>query len=88
VASATLTPTSDYVIISCSDADGCAITLSETGAADGKRVTLLGGSANGSTVTDSAGVTELAGNITLGIYDTLSLIYVVNAWAEVGRSNN
>jgi len=87
-ATATVTPTRDYILITCNDAQGCTITLSETGAADGKRVTIVGASANAATINDSSGVTELAGNCALSTYDTLNLIYVANAWAEVSRSNN
>ena len=37
---------------------------------------------------DTAGVTELAGAFTAGIYDSLRLRYTTSRWVEVGRSNN
>ena len=72
----------------CNDADGCNVTMSETSAADGHTMTFTNESANTVNFTDTAGVTELAGNFAMGQYDTLTLRYVNDRWVEVSRSNN
>lgn len=87
-ATGTVIPTTDYLILSCSDPDGCVITMSETGAVDGRVLRVVGGSANTNTIADSSGVTDLAGDCVLGVYDSISLMYAVSGWIETGRSNN
>jgi hypothetical protein len=72
----------------CNDADGCDVTMSEVGAIDGYAMTFTNESANTVNFTDTAGVTELAGNFAMGQYDTLTLRYVNDRWVELSRSNN
>ncbi len=87
-AASTLTPTAAYVSYTCSDTDGCTITLSETGAVDGSTVKVTNVSANASTFADTSGLTELAGSFAMGQYDSLTLVYATDRWVEVHRSNN
>lgn len=84
----TLTPTSDVVQITCSDANGCDITMSETGATDGQPVEIICMTANTCNFADTAGVTEIAGAATLGQYDSILMRYTVDTWVQVGSSNN
>ena len=86
--SATLTPSTSFCKIDCQDSDGCNVTVSESGVADGAELTIVNISSNTVNISDSAGVTELAGNFAMGQYDSLSLIYVSDRWVEAGRSNN
>ena len=87
-ASYTLTPSTSFIKLTCNDADGCNITMGESGMAEGATVTIVNVSANTCNFSDSAGVSELAGNFAMGQYDSLSLIYIGNRWIETGRSNN
>lgn len=87
-ATATLTPTTSFVRVSCSDVDGCTETLSETGAVDGQILRIINASANGVDFTDTSGVTEMAGNVTLAQYQSLSFIYSSDRWIETARSAN
>jgi len=86
--SATLTPDTSFCKIDCQDPDGCNVDISESGAADGAELTIVNISANTVNISDSAGVTELAGNFAMGQWDSLSLIYVTDRWVEVSRSDN
>lgn len=87
-ATLTLAPTSSHVQITCSDTDGCDITMSETGAVDGTLLTIHNVSANVANFADTSGVSELAGAFAMGQYDTISLQYVSDRWVELSRSNN
>ena len=73
----TITPTSSYVEITNADADGCDITMSETGMTAGAAVTLCIVSSAGTTVdfADTAGVTELAGAFAGTVDDCIGLRY-------------
>jgi hypothetical protein len=86
----TITPSTSYVEITNSDADGCTITLSETGAAKGRTVEIVVVSTAGGTVNfaDTSGVTELAGAFAAGIYDSIILRYIADRWIESTRSDN
>lgn len=86
----TITPTTSFVQLTNSDADGCAVTLSESGAAVGQGVEIIVVSSAGGTVdfADTAGVTELAGAFSAGQWDALTLRYSVDRWVETARSNN
>jgi len=88
-ATATLTPTGNYVTLTCNDGDGCTITMGEAGIQAGHRVTIQGVSGT-STISDSSGVSELAGGAAaaLAALDVLELIYTGSTWAEVSRSDN
>jgi len=72
----------------CNDADGCNITMSEVGIIVGLTMRFTNESANTVNFTDTAGVTELAGNFAMGQWDTLVLQYNTDRWVEVSRSNN
>jgi hypothetical protein len=84
----TLTPSSSYVSYTCSDANGCTITVSETGAVDGSLVRIVNASANTCNFADTSGVTELTGAFAMGQWDTLTLLYATDRWVEIARSNN
>lgn len=87
-ATATLTPSSDYVTITCNDVDTCDVTMGESGVGTGRRVCITNISANTVDFADTAGVSELAGDFAMGQYDTLCLLYGPSAWLEISRSNN
>jgi hypothetical protein len=78
------------VSYTCSDTDGCTMTLSELGVYDGAVVRITNVSANQMTFANSAGVLALAAgdaSVTLKQYDTLSLQYKTDRWVELSRSN-
>lgn len=81
-AAGTLTPTGDVILGTCNDADGCAVTMSETGAASGHIILFINLSANNFTFADSAGVQELSGSLTLGLDDNFQMVYATNHWAQ------
>jgi hypothetical protein len=87
-AACNLGPNKGTVTYTCSDADGCTVTMTEVGAYSGELMRVVNISANVATVQDTAGVAELAGNDALGQWDSLSLVYVTDRWVELGRSNN
>lgn len=87
-ATSTLTPTSSYVSLVCNDANGCDVTLSETGAVDGQILRITNTSGNPCGFADTSGVSELTGAIDVGSYDMLELLYVGDRWVQVGFSNN
>lgn len=85
----TLLPTGTYVACTCLDADGCTITMSETGPpTTGAPVTIVAVGANACEFADTSGVSELAGAFVAGTGDSLELVYVGSAWVERNRSNN
>jgi hypothetical protein len=87
----TITPTSSYVEITNLDADGCDITMGETGMVAGATVTLCIVSSAGTTVdfADTAGVTEIAGAFAGTVDDCITLRYGnTTTWREVSRSAN
>lgn len=87
-ATSTLTPTSSFVTVTCNDANGCDVAVSESGVVSGQTLRITCLSSNVCGFADSAGVTELAGAFDQGQYDFLTLMYVVDRWIEEGRSNN
>lgn len=87
-ATGTLTPTGSIVKLTCSDSDGCTVTMGEGSAVEGDVVRIINISANAATFSDSSGVSETTGSIVLGQYDSLSLVYVDSRWVETGASNN
>jgi len=87
-ATATLTPSTSYVELTCNDADTCDITMGETGMTEGTEVTIVNVSANVCDFADTAGVSELAGAFAMGQWDTLKLMYIGDRWVEVSRSDN
>lgn len=88
-AAGTLTPTMSYVECTCSDANGCDVTLSETGAQEGQRLNVVNVSANACDFADSAAVFETpAGGISLGQYDSLDARYVGDRWVATAILDN
>ncbi len=91
----TITPTTGLAInninLTVDDAEGCTITMSETGATAGAIAIITNVSAaNTATFTEGAGVLELtmgAGvSATLKANQTLTLRYVGSQWLEIGRT--
>lgn len=87
-AAATLNPSSKYVEMTCSDSDGCDITMGEAGVLEGTPVKIVNVSANACNFADTSGVSELAGAFAMGQYDTLVLEYIGDRWVEITRSDN
>jgi hypothetical protein len=87
-ATATISPTTSFIQITCNDTDGCTMTMTETGMGSGDYILITNLSANVATFADTSGVTELAGAFSMGQYDSLSLRYATDRWVEVGRSDN
>jgi hypothetical protein len=83
-ASLTLTPTATYVPLTCNDTDGCTITMGETGIPNGMSVLIVNVSANACTFSDTSGVSELTGSISLSQWQTLALEYVTDRWVQSG----
>lgn len=79
-----------YITLDNVDPNACTVTVSETGAVNGQRLTIVNiASVASISINESAGVAELAGNwATTQIWDSLSLIYVNDRWIELSRSNN
>ena len=85
-----LSTVASFVRYTCNDADGCAVTMSETAVEHGHVLMFANTSANNVTFADISGVQEMAGGVTatLGQYDTLQLVYTGDRWAELHRSDN
>jgi hypothetical protein len=79
---------SSYIELTCSDADGCDITMGETDVVVGTILNVVNIGANVCNFADTGGVSELAGAFAAGQYDSLSLRYATGTWVETGRSNN
>lgn len=84
----TLTPTADFIEITCNDPDGCTATVSESGASMGDVVRIVNITANVVNFADSGGVTELAGALAMGQWDSLSMLYLADRYVELARANN
>jgi parallel beta-helix repeat protein len=88
-ATLTLNPNSSFVRITCSDAQGCDITMDEAvPVRDGNIVYIVNVSAVNVNFADTAGVSELGGAFAAGQYDSIQLIYSNDRWIETARSNN
>lgn len=94
----TITPTTSNTLIDNDDADGCDLTLDETGATGGQQLELTLTESAGGTVSlaDSAGVAELDGGTTMtfsSVGDGILLVYhdltgtSSDAWYERSRMN-
>lgn len=79
---------SSYIELTCSDADGCDITMGETDVVVGTILNVVNIGTNVCNFADTGGVSELAGAFAAGQYDSLSLRYATGTWVETGRSNN
>lgn len=87
-ATLTLNPASGIVEITCNDANGCDVTMGETGVLDGTPVRIYNISANTVNFADTSGVSELTGAVALGQYDSLTITYVQDRWIMDATSNN
>ena len=87
-----ITPTASTVSVTSQDAQGCDVTLVETGAVTGEVVDFIVVSLTAGAVNfaDTAGVSELAGAFAAGLGDVLSVKYntTLSAFLETSRSNN
>lgn len=81
-ASGTVAATVGIVHVTCSDADGCALTLSETSATVGSSLVIINVATNALTIADSAGVQETTGALTLGANDNVEFCYVASYWVQ------
>lgn len=86
----TLTISSSLMLYACNDATGVTVTVSETGAQEGSRSTIVGTGTGNCEFADSAGVLELSAGTacTMGSTETLSVVYANSAWHETGRACN
>ena len=87
-ATLTLEPTSEHVEIDCQDLDGCNITMGETNAYRRQKVDIVCTGTYACNFSDTAGVSELTGNISLGQYESLSLRYINDRWVQKGYETN
>jgi hypothetical protein len=67
-----------YLELTNSDADGCAVTLSETGATRGQRIEAVVVATAGGTLdfADTAGVQETGAGCSLSLYGTATFRYI------------
>lgn len=80
-----------YMGLECLDSDGCSVPLGQD-FIDGDVMFIYNYGTNPVTFSDASGTSELAGDFTMGQWDTLQLIFQndgsSNRWLEVSRSNN
>lgn len=87
-AAANVAATVGKVYVTCSDADGCDLTLLETDAVNGSELAIVNVSANACNLADTSGVSETTGAIALGQWDSAHYAYVTDRWVLLGSSNN
>jgi hypothetical protein len=87
-ASATITPTSNFILCDCDDAHGCTITMGESGMVSGITVTIVGETATHCDFSDTDGVSNLTAAMQMDDDDSLTLVYSVDEWVEVSRADN
>lgn len=73
--------------VSCLDANGCTMTLTESSAVDGQVVCITNRTAGTVTLADSAAVQESSGTV-LGQWDVACFIYVTDRWVQSSAQNN
>lgn len=80
-----------FLGIDCQDTDGCNVTL-EQDFTDGDVMFVYSAGVNPVNFSDTTEQSELAGNFTMGQWDTLQVIFrddtLTNSWIEVSRSDN
>jgi hypothetical protein len=86
-ATGSVVASASYVSLTCSDADGCTMSVAETNVRDGFVLTIVNVSANAATFADSAGVLELTAAVSLAQHESLALLYNGDRWVEVSRSD-
>lgn len=84
----TLQPTSSYVHATCSDADGCDLTLGESGVSAGMIFWFINISANAFTFPDSSTVSETSGTLTIGQWDAVKFAYTADRWVQITPVQN
>ena len=79
------TLTKSYLKVTCSDGDGCELTLSETSAVDGQQLQVTNIDTNNVVMIDSDGVADMCGdtNDTLLTGQVATYIYITNHWLEI-----
>ena len=89
-ATATLTPTANFMTCTCQDANSCDIAMGESDMQVGQVIYIYATEASPNTCdfTDSSGVSELAGNYSMDAEDTLTLLYTGSTFVELARSDN
>lgn len=88
-ATSTLTsPVGTHYAYTCSDADGCELTLGETGVVTGQMIIITNRSANTLTVKDTAGALEASGDAALGQYDSVWAIYDSDRFVQVAPESD
>jgi hypothetical protein len=89
LAACTLSFKSPTVFYTCSDGDGCNVTLAEPSANYvGREMNVVNVGTNTVNFADTSGVSELAGSFAAGANDSLHVLYRSDRWVELGRSNN
>lgn len=73
--------------VSCLDANGCTMTLTESGAAVGQVVCIINRTTGTVTVADTAGVQESSGTV-LGEWDSACFLYITDRWVQTSAQNN
>lgn len=75
-----------FIKLTNSDPDGCAASISETGATDGQRLEVVLVSSAGGTVSlaDSAGVQETGAGCSLAVWGAATLRYATDRWVMIG----
>lgn len=76
------------ILYTCSDLNGCTVTLSETSAKSGDSFRVVNVSSNTATFADTSGVSETAGSFAAGQWDAITYVYITDRWVELARSNN
>jgi len=82
----------NLAMLTCDDADGCTThpAAASPGGDIGRELTLLAESAASVVISDVDGDVELSGDadLTLGQYDSLTLVWVGDRWIQKSASNN
>lgn len=81
-ATGTVTPTTNNIRLQCNDANGCTMSMSETGAQTGFEATIVNNTSNTATFADSAGVLEtIAGaSCVMALNDSMTIFYQNSTW--------
>lgn len=89
VASETVFPHSQYLILTAASAVTLNATTSITDGYFPGQLLIIEGTSDTNTVTINDNTnTKMAGNVTLGVNDTISFIWNTSDWVELMRSNN
>lgn len=84
-----LQPYSEYLVVSSSASRTSSTTMAITnGTYVGQRILIEGTDNTNTIIIKDTANTQLAGDATLGIYDTLLVVWNGIYWIEISRSNN